>query len=130
MRLLRKLKRLFRRDILRSDFDHVFLSDMPDGHLSCGCGCPFFWVVLAGGERRIYAVCSNCERQLTLHFLPETDLTDLGEGEAHCERHPKSQFVLIKSGEHFSCGCRNCNTEVNIRIYRSHIVEDAGSIIQ
>lgn len=130
MKILKKLQRIKRRDLVLSDFDHVFCSDMPDGHLSCGCGCPFFWVVVAEGERRIYVVCSNCEKQLTLHFTPETILDGLGEGECHCDRHPKSQWCVIKNNGVVCVGCRNCETEIRVNLYNDHLDDERkGNLI-
>lgn len=153
MRINRKLKRLKQSKVLVGQFQHVFISDMPDGHLVCGgCGSPeaysrqgahkrsecgncWFYTVLAEGERCVYAICSNCESQLTLHFSPETDLTGMGDGELHCNNHPKSQWAMIKNSEWLSIGCRNCKEEVLIKLWTRHLeteeeAKEKGLIIQ
>lgn len=135
MKINRKLQRLKHKKVLVGQFQHVFISDMPDGHLTCACGSPWFYAVLAEGERCVYVVCPQCESQLTLHFSPETELTGMGDGELHCNNHPKSHWAIIKNAEWLSIGCRNCKEEVLIKLWKTHLqtkeeAEKSGLIIQ
>lgn len=120
----KKLKRLRLKQSASFDFPYIMVDDLPDGHMGCKCGCPYFHAVLSEEDRKIYLVCSNCESQITILFPKQTDLKNLGEGELHCDKHPKSHFIFIKCHEYCSVGCRNCDTEVNIRIWNDHIPEE------